>query len=224
MHQHKVEPPPETSSSQPIQKRKLPLALIIVFIVLCCFAVVFVFFVLRTEETSGTVEQVYWERSIAIEAIVPVEYSAWEDQIPTDAEVIRCDVEVRSIESEPVIGADEVCGTPYSVDTGSGYAEVVQDCEYHVYDSYCTFSVLEWRPVNSADLSGYDFNPVWPEPIIDNEQRLGAHTESYTIFFDTENGDYSYSVNSFETFQQFNIGSEWILELNALGGVVSVSK
>jgi ribosomal protein L40E len=223
MHIPKEKAPSETSSSQPLPKKKSPLALVIIFVALCCIAAVFLFFIFRTEETTGTVDEVHWERSIAIEAIIPVEYSTWEDQIPADAEVLSCNLEVRSVESEPVAGAEEVCGTPYNVDTGSGYAEVVQDCEYHVYDSYCSYSVLEWQPVDSATRSGEGFSPVWPDPALDNEQRLGAYTESYTVYFDTDSGDYPYSVSDFETFQQFETGSEWILEINSFG-VVSVSK
>ncbi len=207
-----------------VPKKKFPWAVVIILVVICCLAAAFLFFALRTEETSGTVDQISWERSIAIEAMMPVEYRAWEDQIPAEAEVLNCDLQVRSIESEPAAGADEVCGTPYSVDTGSGYAEVVQDCEYHVYDSYCSFSVLEWQPVDTATLSGYDFSPVWPDPVLELEQRTGEYTETYTVYFEAESGNYIYIVSDFETFQQFVIGSEWDLEINTFGGVVSVSK
>lgn len=224
MHVPKEKQSTETSSSQPPPKKKFPIALIVILVVFCCIAVVFLFFALKTEETTGTVDSVNWERSIAIEAMAPVDYSAWEDQIPGDAEVLSCDLEVRSIESEPVAGADEVCGTPYSVDTGSGYAEVVQDCEYHVYDEYCSYTLLEWQPIDSTTLSGYDFSPVWPDPVIGSEQRLGEYTETYIVIFDTESGDYPYGVRDFETFKQFEIGSEWTLALNSFGGVVSVSK
>ena len=214
----------EKGSGQSPAKKKFPIVPVVILIALCFLAAVFLFFAFRTEEITGTVEQVHWERSIAIEAIVPVEYSSWEDQIPSDAEVLSCDLEVRSIESEPVAGADEVCGTPYSVDTGSGYAEIVQDCEYHVYDSYCSYSALEWQSIDSIALSGNDFNPVWPDPNLEDEQRLGAYTETYTIYFDTASGDYAYAMDTFETFQQFSIGSEWNLEINSFGGVVTVSK
>ncbi len=223
MHVLKEKVPAETGGQPPV-KNKFPVALVVILVVLCCIAAVILFFALKTEETTGTVDSVNWERSIAIEAVVPVDYSAWEDQIPADAEVLGCELELRSIESEPVAGAEEVCGTPYNVDTGSGYAEVVQDCEYHVYDEYCSYTVLEWQPVDSSTLSGYDFSPAWPDPVIESEQRLGEYTETYTVIFITEFGEYIYGVSDFETFQQFEIGSDWILELNTFGGVVSVSK
>jgi hypothetical protein len=132
-------------------------------------------------------------------------------------------MEVRSIESEPVPNAEEVCGTPYNVDTGGGYAEVVQDCEYHVYDEYCSYTVMEWQSVDAATLSGYDFNPRWPDPDVAAEERLGEYSETYTVYFDTTDGDYVYSMGDFEEFQQFQIGSEWTLEINTFGSVVSVS-
>jgi hypothetical protein len=163
-----------------------------------------------------------WERSVAIEGLVPVEYQDWRDQIPSDAEILRCEQEIRSVESEPQPNSEEVCGTPYSVDTGSGYAEVVQDCEYHVYDETCTYSVIEWTTVDTMIVSGNDFAPIWPDPEISAEQRLGESTETYAVYFDTNKGDYTYTLSNFENFQQFQIGTQWSLEINALGGVVSV--
>ena len=52
---------------------------------------------------------------------------------------------------------------------------------------------------------------------------LGQGTENYMVYFDTKEGDKTYSTTDFETFQQFEIGSKWILQVNALGGVQSVS-
>lgn len=223
MHIQKTAPPPKAEAAAPPKKR-FPVALGIIFVVCCCIAVaVLLFLSMRTESTTGVVDQIYWERAVQIEALGPVEYSAWNDQIPAEAEVLGCDMEVRSIESEPVSNAEEVCGTPYNVDTGSGYAEVVQDCEYHVYDEYCTYTVMEWQSVDAATLSGYDFNPIWPEPDITEDERLGAYSETYTVYFGTADGDFAYSVGEFEEFQQFQIGSEWTLEINTFGSVVSVS-
>jgi DNA-directed RNA polymerase subunit RPC12/RpoP len=225
--QEEQEPTPQPAGpvipdSRPGAKRKLPVGLIIFLVVICFIAAIFLFMTMRTEATTGTVERVGWERSIAIEGLVPVEYRDWIDQIPSEGEILRCEQEERYVESEPQPNAVEVCGTPYSVDTGSGYAEIVQDCEYHVYDDLCTYSVIEWAVVDTLSLSGNDFYPEWPAFTASNEQRQGDQTETYVVYFDTDQGTLSYSLNDYDYFQQFQIGSEWNLEVNAFGSVVSV--
>ena len=211
-------PPPDKA-----QKKGTPVVLIIAIAVFCCIAAAAIYFLFfRSETVQGTVRDVGWERAIQVEGLVPVEYSAWYDQVPSDSELLSCQQKVRSIEDQPQPNAEEVCGTPYSVDKGSGYAEVVQDCEYHVYDDYCSYTVIEWAVVDTASLTGNNFNPVWPEPSIASDQRLGARTETYLIYFDADNDSYTYSITSFDDFQQFDIGSQWNLEVNTLGGVLSV--
>jgi len=223
MHIQTAVTTPKAGAETP-PKKKFPIVPVIILVVLCCIAAaVLLFLSMRTESSTGVVDQVYWERAIQIEALGPVEYSAWEDQIPAEAEVQGCEMEVRSIESEPVPNAEEVCGTPYNVDTGSGYAEVVTDCEYHVYDEYCSYTMMEWQTVDTAILSGQDFNPEWPEPDLTAEERLGEYSETYTVYFNTSDGDYAYNLDEFNEFQQFQVGTKWTLEINTFGGVVSVS-
>jgi hypothetical protein len=127
------------------------------------------------------------------------------------------------VESEPRPNSEEVCGTPYSVDTGSGYAEVVQDCEYHVYEDYCSYSVIEWSEIDTVSLTGSELSAEWPDPVLSKEQRLGEGSETYTVYFNTNDRDYTYSISDYESFQQFQIGTKWNLEVNTFGGVVSVA-
>jgi hypothetical protein len=205
------------------QKKGLPVALLIAIVVFCCIAAAVIYFLFfRSETLQGTVRDVGWERVVEVEGLVPVEHSAWYDQVPSDGELLNCEQEVRAIEDQPQANAEEVCGTPYSVDTGSGYAEVVQDCEYHIYDDYCSYTLIEWAVVDTVSLTGNDFNPVWPEPSIASDQRLGDRTETYLIYFDADSNAYTYSITSFDDFQQFDVGSQWNLEVNTLGGVLSV--
>lgn len=210
--------------SQAPPKKGPPVVLFLILAVVCCVAIGLIYLLFfRSETVNGTVSAVGWERSVEIEGLGPVTYSNWDDQIPAEAEVSGCQDEIRSVEAEPQPGAEEVCGTPYSEDTGGGYAEVVQDCEYHVYDEYCTYSVIEWAVVDTASVSGNDFYPAWPEPALGADQRLGARTEQYQVIFDADRETYAYSPASFADWQQFEIGSSWNLEVNALGGVLSVS-
>ena len=204
-------------------KKQQPVILIVILAVVCCLAAALVYFIFfRSETLSGTVSDVGWERTVEVEGLVPVEYSAWYDQIPSEGEVLECQQNVRSIEDQPQPNAEEVCGTPYSVDTGSGYAEVVQDCEYHVYDDYCSYTVIEWATVDTVSLTGNDFYPNWPEPSVGVDERFGVRTETYLVYFEAGNEDFTYSTSSFDEWQQYEVGSQWNLEVNAIGGVLSV--
>jgi hypothetical protein len=177
----------------------------------------------RTKAVSGVIEDVRWERVIPIEALVPVRYEAWQDQIPNDALVGACREEIRSVESEPVPNSIEVCGTPYTLDTGSGYGEVVQDCEYQVYDMLCSFTVEEWRQVDTAVISGSDQQPVWPDPVLDAGQRIGQNRmENYVIVFSSGGQTFTYTTSDFNLFQQAEIGEQWGLDINSFGKLVSV--
>jgi len=226
MHIPSEAPPTPPAPADPAAaqgKKRPPVVLFIIIAVVCCLGAALIYFLFfRAENVQGTVTDVGWERSVQVEGLVPVEYSTWRDQIPAEAEVLDCQEEVRSIEDQPQPNAEEVCGTPYSKDTGSGFAEVVQDCQYHVYDDRCTYSVIEWAVVDTASLSGSDFYPDWPAPSLGTDQRLGAQTEQYLVNFDAGRESYTYDTTDFTDFQQFEIGSQWNLEVNALGGVLSV--
>ncbi len=98
---------------------------------LCLVAVAvlgFLFF--QRDEQSGIVESVAWERTIEIERYGPVEHQDWEDEVPAAASALSCEIEYRMTQDDPAPVATEVCGTPYTVDEGSGFGEVVQDCTY----------------------------------------------------------------------------------------------
>lgn len=186
-----------------------------------CAAIYFIF--LRTTATTATVTDISWERSYVVEALQPVEYEDWFDQIPDEAEIVSCSPEPREEVDNPVEGAQEICGTPYTEETGSGYAEVVQDCQYIVYDDYCTYTLLEYDFLDTITISGDDYSPQWPNPALSEDQRLGEGEENYKIFFSSGDETYVFSTTNFELFQQAQIGTEWELEINSLGGVQSIS-
>jgi ribosomal protein L40E len=223
------EPEPEIKAKAKAAKAKPKRGSMIVigaFAVIICIAVaVFAFLSLRTTELTGTVEDVRWERSIPIEAFIPVEKSDWWDEIPNEGQIISCDEDVRSIEDSPAANSVEVCGTPYTMDTGSGVGEVVQDCEYHVYDDYCTYSIEEWSVIEFATTSGNDLFPSWPDPVLTMDERLGeTRTETYACIFEADGELYTYEVDDLAEFQDCQIGSSWKLNVNTFGAVLSIEK
>ncbi len=191
---------------------------------LVCLVSIIAFIVLssRTNAVSATVADIRWERSIEIMEQQPVQHSAWSEDVPAGATSVTCRDEYKETSSEPVPNSIEVCGTPYTIDAGSGAAKVVQDCEYKVYASYCDFSVLELAVVNTAVAMGSDQNPFWPAPALQAGQQEGARFESFHVTFDAGEQTYAYIPTSLEEYNQYTPGSQWILEINTFGGINEV--
>jgi ribosomal protein L40E len=173
-------------------------------------------------ERAATVEDVSWTRSVPIMGLVPVAHEGWYDEVPQDAVLGDCRQEPHHVQDSPAPNAREICGTPYTVDTGSGYGEVVQDCRYEVYEDWCEYQVEEWQVVDQVVQSGSDLNPRWPVTQLDVGQRKGEGEERYEVVFDTDGGTYSYITSDPAEFAQFRPGSQWLLKVNKLGAVVDV--
>ncbi len=182
----------------------------------------FIFLATRTSDVIGIVESVSWTRTIAIEALGPATHEDWRDEIPTDAVVGTCTEKVHHTQDEPAPGAKEVCGTPYTEDTGTGYGEVVQDCQYQVTADWCTFTVQEWQKTDEVTLSGADPNPRWPDLQLGSDQREGTPDEAYQIVFDTDGDTYTYQTSDSAAFSQYAIGSRWVLKVNKLNQLTSI--
>ena len=196
------------------------IAVIAVFVLLCCGIFSLLWF--RTDDVSGQVTDASWEYSIGIEEMGPVEYSDWDDQVPGSAEILSCNQEVRSVQQNPAPNSKEVCGEPYTVDTGSGVGEVVQDCEYHVYDNMCTYTVLEWMEVDRVYERGDGFSPSWPTANLRSGQREGSRDEDYTVIFRTDGKNYTHSPGQMSEYVIYKPGSEWILKINTFDALVDV--
>lgn len=204
-------------------RRKVPVIFIIVAVLLCIGVVVIAILSGRTTAVSGVVQDVHWERSIPIEVFGPVEREEWLDDLPAEAENISCQQEYRYTSSSPEGNYEEVCGTPYSVDKGSGFAEVVQDCEYRIYEDYCSYTILDWSVTDTAVLTGNNLSPIWPEPSLSSERRLGpSRNETYSVTFAAGNETYSYDADNVGEFLQYQIGSSWNLNVNTFGIILSV--
>ncbi len=223
IHEPKTAPAPEAPApAAPRRSRTGMLLLVgIGIVVVICFAALFALFG-RTDDVTGKVSDISWERSIVILAPVPVRREAWQDQIPSSADVGFCHDEVRYTSDQPEPNSQEICGTPYTVDTGSGFGEVVQDCEYLVYDTMCEYSVLELAPFNTVVERGNDLSPEWPALRLEAEQQEGDSNETYTITFEADGERYTYTTRNPNEFAQFAPGSSWTLKVNALGNVMDV--
>jgi|GEM_PF-119434 len=224
-----VETVKPTPPAAPSTGTGIPKWLIIVGVLALVALCIFAFSMLQrgqqTDAVRGVVQSVRWERIIPIEAMVDVEYQAWRDEIPTGVSLGACQERVRYESAEPEPNSEEICGTPYTVDQGSGYAEVVQDCVYRVYDDYCSYTQPEWRVVDTLSVSGADLSPRWPSVSLAEGQRQGEQwQESYTVLFEVDGKQYSYPVSSLDAFDDFQPGSEWTLTVNGFGDLVGVER
>lgn len=213
-------PPPAKPAAKGVPKWAM--AAIVVFVLLCCG--VMSLMLLRTDDVTGEVTSASWEYSIGVEELIPVERSDWEDEVPGEADVLFCEQEVRTVQDSPAPNSEEVCGEPYTIDTGSGVGEVVQDCEYHVYDDMCTYTVLEWAEVDRVVTQGEGFSPAWPALSLQSGQREGEREENYTVVFRADGRNYSYSPDEQADFIIYQPGSEWILKVNQFDAVVGVEE
>lgn len=172
----------------------------------------------------GQVVDYSWRRVITIEALAPMTREGWRDGLPAGVEVLQCRKRVYEIVDEPVPGAREVCGTPYVVDKGSGYGEVMQDCQYEVLADYCQYRTLAWATGPPLVLEGRDLNPHWPDTAqLGTDQRAGRRSEEYTIVFQANDRAYTYKTSNFEEYQKLIRGATWNLKLNRFGQITSIS-
>ena len=176
----------------------------------CCIAVILLF-VVPSSSVKATVADVYWQTSVPVQEIRAMDYNNERGNPPSDAYNVSCRDESR-----------EVCEEK-TIDRGDGYAEVVEDCHTES-EQYCDYTVDKWTTIQTYTLDGHDTSPVYEQPNISSDQRLGDESADYTVYFDTEKGEKTYDPGDASEFQQFQIGSVWMLKLNALGGVVSVER
>jgi hypothetical protein len=195
------------------------------FLVLCGIVLAIFARGSQRSELTGVVQEVRWERAIPIEALVDVEYQDWRDEIPANATIGTCKQAFRYESAEPEPNSEEVCGTPYTVDQGSGYAQVVQECVYRVFADSCVYRVPEWRVVETLNLSGTDYNPQWPAVSLSEGQRQSQEwSETYTVWFQADDERYTYRVRELEAFLDFQPGSQWTLLVNGFGDLVGVEQ
>jgi len=216
---------PETTARTIQKPNPLLFVGIGVLVLLCIIGAIALISAGSARETQlGVVQSAEWQTRVAVEELGPVQRQTWQDDIPQGAPIGDCQDRLYTVvDSQPSGGNyTKVCGTPYTLDTGSGVGQVVQDCQYEVYRPYCEYTVQEWRVVDELRMSGNDRAPRFASPQLSADQRMGNQISEYLIVFQTDESQYTYSVGSLEEFQQFTIGSKWSLNINAFGQIVSV--
>jgi DNA-directed RNA polymerase subunit RPC12/RpoP len=217
--------PVATPASLP--KRK-PVWLIVggILVGVLCLASLIAYIVMniRTNNVTASVSSLSWQLTIDILEKQPVQKSAWSVDVPSQAQNVACQDKYKETSNIPVPNATEVCGSPYTIDVGSGAGKVVQDCEYLVYASVCNFSVLDWTVVNTAVAQGNDNSPQWPMTNLLVGQQEGNRHEVYQVTFEADGQTYSYSPADLAEFSQFNLASQWVLGINTFGQIKDIHR
>ena len=219
----KPAPTPGSAPAAPTGRNRLGMILGVgALILLCICAITFFALSTRTTDATGVVQSLSWERTIQIMEQRPVTHETWQDQLPAGADKGACTRRVRSTQPQPAPGAEKVCGTPYVIDPGSGKGQVVQDCNYNVYDDWCKYTSREWQVVNQLVARGSDMSPRWPESSLRSDQRQGEQGETYLVTLLSQDKKYTYTASNAAEFARFTHGSQWTFKVNALGGVSSL--
>jgi hypothetical protein len=67
-----------------------------------------------------------------------------------------------------------------------------------------------------------DLSPYWPEASLGEGEQFGDGEEQYQVVFATEDGSIRYEPGDADEFAQFEVGSQWLLEVNALGAILGI--
>jgi ribosomal protein L40E len=212
---------------QKVERKPLPkwalIVMILALLACCVFGVMYLTRMNQTDQLDATVSQVYWQRQVPVEAYQLVRASDWESNIPSNAQTYDCQMRYRYDSDTPKQNSEEVCGTPYTIDTGTGVGEVVQDCYYKVYEEYCSYDTMQWVVITTLVEDGYGTNAIWPSTSLTMDQRFGTSTERYTITFSTRSEEYQYTTTDYSLFQQAVPGSDWVIEVNGFGDITAIS-
>jgi len=211
------------NQNPPTPPKRIQPFLIVIIVVVLAGLVFLIINLTRTDQVTAVVSAVSWQRSQVIEEYQRVERKSWEDAIPSNATLVSCALQYRYDSDTPRPIATEVCGEPYTIDTGTGLGQVVQDCVYRVYENYCTYTTMDWLPVETLVTTGEDLSPYWPTFELANEQRQGNSTERYVITFSAEGDSFTYSTTDESLYLQAQPGSTWLLEINQFNNVVSAA-
>lgn len=191
------------------KKRGCIIGAVLAVIALCVAGAVFLF--APSESVAGTVSDVHWQTSIAVQEQQEVRHDNETGSVPSDAYDVSCHTE-----------SEQVCTTEL-VDQGNGFAEEVESCDTQ-NEEYCSYTALEWQTIETFTMDGNDYNPSYASPSLSNEQRLGNEDIDYSVNFSTEKGNIDYAPDDLDEYRQFQLGSSWNLNLNRLGTVVSVER
>lgn len=208
--------------------------------------VALIIFWFQPQQIDATVTQTHWQRSIEIEQLTTVTESDWSvpdgGHLLSQQEAIHHyerileghETRTREVSEEVAVGSESyVCGT---VDLGNGFFED-QMCDRTIYETRTrtetynepiyrdepvyqtqyTYEIDRWFAHRMDQTDGQDLNPYWPTIELGPKEREGVRRETYTAYFDGENGE-SYQIKMpLKTWVAFEVGSQHRIVVNRAG-------
>lgn len=211
-------PAPAQKKSPPRPWMFLP---VVAFILLACSLIWLLFF--KTSAVYGSVSQLTWTATTPVEVYQTVTRQDWLDEIPMEGTILSCEQRSRGIQDSPAANSKEICETEI-VDAGDGTGTIEETCVYEVYDDFCSYEIDDWVGAEPFVITGSGTEPNYNLPVPNDFERFGATSLNYSIIFDTQQGSLPYSTDDLAYYRQFSIGSEWMLSVNKLGGIVEISR
>lgn len=106
---------------------------------------------------------------------------------------------------------------------GNGYEQLIQDCVYDVYDSYCEYTVYKTGVIDTATARGSGPDPE--SPYVDSQYRTQNLSASFSVTLQDENGN-TYTINptSLTEYQSYPVGTEFTIEVNSRGRIVNIER
>jgi len=209
--------PPETRSA-PRPWMFLP---VLAFLLLACSLIWLLFF--KTSAVYGTVQSANWETTTAIEVFTTVTRQDWRDEIPSQGVINGCELRSYGVQDQPAPNSKEICTTEI-VDSGDGTGAIQETCVYEVYADYCSYDIDAWVSADPLVTQGEGTQATAQLPILSANERYGSSATTYSIFFDTNQGVLKYTTDDQAYYSNFTVGSEWMLSVNKLGGIVEISR
>ena len=252
-------PPPEEASEPepepaPAPKGRTPRTMFIlggILFLLLCLCGSIAFFTLRSSDTTATVVDVQWQRTVQIEVYETIVEEGFD--LPAGGRILEQREEIngyenvqigtefvdREVSEQVQVGEREyVCGQE---DLGNGFfqdvyctepvfetqyrTETVEEPIYEeqpIYDTYYVYELDVWNPIRTESASGADSNSFWPQTNLAEGEREGARTESYLAIFQTSDGQTYELELPPDEWGLYDIGDEVTLEINGFGDVTGV--
>lgn len=242
------QPAPAPAKQQGLPKWAIPAAGVGALLIVCLALAALLF---NTSNVDVTVADIFWERSIPVEALETVVEEDWD--LPDSGRLLEEREEIREYE-QVIVGYETkqrqvservqvgqrtyVCGQE---DLGNGFfrdvecsepiyetqsrTESYEDPIYSqqpVYDTLYKYEIDRWNGVRTEVASGNDLSPYWPEFVLGSGEREGEPSERYEITFVDDEGKHYQMEFPEEEWRTFEPNGRYQLEVNGFGDAVEV--
>lgn len=214
--------------------------------ILACLGIFALVLLFMPREKQLTVQELSWERSIAVERFQTVQENDW--YLPTNARLLytreefhhyeqvidHYDTKTREVSEEVLVGyEDYVSGTR---DLGNGYFEEIissrpiYETQWHtetyqepfyrndpVYQTKYYYEIDKWLYERSVRTSSNDQNPYWGEVNLGSDERESSRSSTYYMTGIDSDGKEEKITLSFDQWNTLEIGQTLTFKVSIFG-------